>query len=1846
MLLLQLAASLILAVAAAQRVAAATTQLISNGDFESGNNGIWTANTLAGSKAAGVTNGSFPHLGAWDGYVGNSTNSIGSLFQVFSVPPCAGIATVTFYLNVGSSETTTTTKFDVMDVNFRTYSPDTVIAKLGTFSNLDKAANGVYTVRQFTYDLTAYRSQQILLQFYATNDLSNTTIFRIDDVTVAVTVDDVPAAPTGLIAAGTITSVLLGWTANSPNQTGFRIERKLGTSGTYSEIGVVPANQTVYEDKNLTYGQQYCYHVRAYNCAGTSAFSNERCATPLATPQLTAPPDGATITTSSATLQCNSVSAANGYSFQVGTTCGATDIASQANSVPSVALSNLPNGHYYWRVQASNTGQGADGVSSWSTCRSFTVAVLSLTVSTPNGGNPLQSGQTYTIAFQPSGDTSAIDHFDLAYSTVGGPPFTPIPGTLSSSASSGPWTVPACISTTHGRVQVHALNSSGTVLATGINPDDLTITDPSFGPPVAVIAGDQVTSPGKLNYYRSTGVTSSCYTYSWSTGDGQHASTPNATFTFNSPGATWVQLVVSDNIRPSSTASISVNVQSQVVGTGGGGSSGNTQPTMGADPVNLASGNYAYQHTDFHLPGIGAPLEFQRFYNSKFPNQNPYPLGYGWTFGPSITVTNIGTKAVVTYADGHTESYTNTGGAFVGDLGVFDQLIQNPDNTWLLITKEQTTNHLDITGRLTSITDRNGNITQLAYDGSTGRLSGITNTAGRFLLFNPYPGDDRRIGSVQDPLARQIFFGYDASTNLTAVTNAAGKVTQFSYDDQHHLTELRDNRGNLVIHNDYDTTLNVVKHQYDALTNHVFFSYDFTNWVTIQTNALGKLSAYRFDANLLLTNLVDEAAQQQDFGYDPNRNRVYVRDKNANELRYAYDALGNVTNKADALSNLTAIVYDGRNNPTRRVDALLNVTTFGYDDRGNLTSTTNALGLVSRVQYDPRGLPILLTDVRRFSTTNQYDPQGNLVAIIDAKGATNRFEYDPAGRKIRQIDALNHTNFFSYDENDNLLYTVNALGFTNSFTYDGNNNRTSSRDPRGATTTNIFDAKDHLVAVLAPLNHTNATRYDALDRKIVTLDSLGNPTSYTYDDIGDLSALTNALKEVTRFTYDRNGNQTSVIDPTGHYVTNSFDTLNRKTATINVSISTNLTLYDPLGRIVATTNANGQVTRFNYDAIGRLTNVLDAASQSVFFAYDQNGNRIRTTDPNGHTWTNVFDEWNRLAEQDDPDGNRTIFRYDLVGNLTNKITPNGDSLVYRYDALNRLTNIAYPTGLPVTFAYDPVGNRTNMVDGLGTTTWKFDLLNRLVSVTDPFSQTVSNNFDANGNRVSLTYPGSKVVNYGFDALNRMKALTNWLGGIVTYAYDSRGNLAAAINANGTTAGYGYDVANRLVGLTNSTPSASVIASYVLTLDGVGNHLQATHEQALSPILPNQTNSYAYDSDNRLTALDGQVVTRNSNGDLTGIGTNSFAYDFEDRLPQFAVSNASRTCGYDGLGNRLARTVNGQTRGFVLDRMGAPTQILLETDTNNAPVAYCVYGLGLAQRISSDGAVATYHFNIQGSTVALTDSVGDVTDSYAYDSFGVLANANGNSPQPFRYLGRYGIIDDSTGLLYARARYFNPQLGRFLTNDPVTGKDSDNQSLNRYVYALNNPLRLIDVSGLSPLDWQVANSTLAYFLASSDTQHERIIQWHPAEGIYGFLVQLSKTLHVPLRLETYVDTKFGGLAVGLYRVTPGASIDLKAVGGFVRVLQKVEDISLLHSIYENTTSEFESRGATASSLIDAWKNAPQSIAYGFQNPDAGIQALEAGLTSAAAVSIRFATFGLVEVHGPDLQQRIEQIVNGP
>ena len=126
--------------------------------------------------------------------------------------------------------------------------------------------------------------------------------------------------------------------------------------------------------------------------------------------------------------------------------------------------------------------------------------------------------------------------------------------------------------------------------------------------------------------------------------------------------------------------------------------------------------------------------------------------------------------------------------------------------------------------------------------------------------------------------------------------------------------------------------------------------------------------------------------------------------------------------------------------------------------------------------------------------------------------------------------------------------------------------------------------------------------------------------------------------------------------------------------------------------------------------------------------------------------------------------------------------------------------------------------------------------------------------------------------------------------------------------------------------------------------------------------------------------------------------------------------------------------------------------------------YYVYGLGLIGQEQS-GTYQNYHFDSRGSTVAMTDAKGVVTDRFEYDSYGGSLSHTGTSDTPFQFNGKYGVQTDPNGLLYMRARYYNPAIRRFVNQDVLFGDLNPGVSLNRFAYANGNPISLMDPFGL-------------------------------------------------------------------------------------------------------------------------------------------------------------------------------------
>jgi len=291
-----------------------------------------------------------------------------------------------------------------------------------------------------------------------------------------------------------------------------------------------------------------------------------------------------------------------------------------------------------------------------------------------------------------------------------------------------------------------------------------------------------------------------------------------------------------------------------------------------------------------------------------------------------------------------------------------------------------------------------------------------------------------------------------------------------------------------------------------------------------------------------------------------------------------------------------------------------------------------------------------------------------------------------------------------------------------------------------------------------------------------------------------------------------------------------------------------------------------------------------------------------------------------------------------------------------------------------------------------------------------------------------------------------------------YNYDAAsGRLMSLTQFNGTTVEYGYDDAYRLTSLENKN-SSNVIAGYAFTLDANGNRTGVEQDEPQAPTSTPSDAAYTYNTQkNRLQSDGTNSFNYDNEGQLaSGYGAN-YAFDYEHRLTAMGSSQFV----YDARGNRIQATRNGVVTRYTYDAAG---NLLAEADESNNITRYYIYGLGLLAMATPANQVYCYHFNATGSTVAITDSTRAVVNKYAYDAFGNITGqqeATGLS-QPFKYVGRYGVMAEPNGFYYMRARYYDPKVGRFISEDP-TGFDGGD--VNLYAYVQNNPVMGIDPSGL-------------------------------------------------------------------------------------------------------------------------------------------------------------------------------------
>lgn len=1032
----------------------------------------------------------------------------------------------------------------------------------------------------------------------------------------------------------------------------------------------------------------------------------------------------------------------------------------------------------------------------------------------------------------------------------------------------------------------------------------------------------------------------------------------------------------------------------------------------------------------------------------------------------------------------------------------------------------------DSEDRIQEIIDPDGHSIHYTYD-AIGDLVSVTNREGAITTFTYFSQLAHFLDRIIDPLGNVgIRSEYDENGRIIAIYDADGNRISVNHslaDSQEIITDARgnktivvyDNRGNVISETNAlgETTLNTYDEEGNLLSRTnpagetIQFTYDDRGNALSRTDDMGNKTQYDYNSFGQPTSITDPAGNVYTFQYDTSGNLIRRGEPTGSEFVYEYDSHGNMTKETDTLGFATLFQYDSAGNQISRIDPLGNKSTFTYDSLGNRTSKT-------RIRTDANGVKQTIT------TQSQYDTEGRLIRTTDPAGNVETFTHDQSGKLTEHRDKRGVVATHTYDVRGNKIRTEYDDGSFETAEYDEANNLLRQRDRNGNVQTFEYNAVNRVTHAVDPMGRENDREYDAAGR-INALILSGIRSEIEHDSgrvfskslsIDDPIATRPRITKITfedglttNLGYDQNGNITDFASSDGKNMSITFTQDNIAKQFVTADGTTTRIDFDAKSQPRAMTNPGGVDYTFTLDALGRITDAVDPLGGHTIYTYDEIGNKLSQTDANGNTTRWEYDNSGKVTRRTLPEGMSERFVYNQVGDMIEHTDFNGARTTFQYDTQGRIILKECSDGTSTQFNYDNEGRLTSVRDGRGTMNYQYDSYGRNTRVDLPEGSFIAYAYDERANRSSMTTP-SGTTRYTYDPLSRIQSITDISGGVTQYRYDDGARTTTIARPNGTRSITTRDGEGRTVTLIHSNAAGDVLNRYDVTYDEPNGHRvirentgrtvtyfydelhRLTREQIVDPVNGNETISYTYDAvGNRLTMTDATGVIRyvydrnnrllsagnvtysyDRNGNSTGKdgsdGHWTFVYDCDNRLTR-VVSPVGVTSAYsyDHDGARIASIENGVRTQFLIDKNVRFHQVVTDLDEANNPLVHYTYNdTQILSRKQLSGGESYYLEDPLQSIRQLTDAGGGITDTYRYDTFGRNLQTQESTPNRYRYLSEEN--DVATDLVYLRARYLDPETGRFLGVDPVQGYAHDPRSQHPYMYGFNDPTSFFDRSG--------------------------------------------------------------------------------------------------------------------------------------------------------------------------------------
>ena len=918
----------------------------------------------------------------------------------------------------------------------------------------------------------------------------------------------------------------------------------------------------------------------------------------------------------------------------------------------------------------------------------------------------------------------------------------------------------------------------------------------------------------------------------------------------------------------------------------------------------------------------------------------------------------------------------------------------------------------DAEGRVLTRRFADGGEERHAYPGEGGKYERIDPSGG--VTKRSWSADGAR-EEVIDALGNKTLIQTNHLGLPLSMIDPLGNETRMEYDRQGRLISLRDGAGRTT--------------RFEYLKDTIFRS------AIIRPDGSKQVNRYDDRMNLTEVRLGSQTIFQQT--YDPDGSIRSIKESGKPEERYAYDQAGRLLAQGNALGQQTRFEYDPQGNLVRKTNPSGGVTAYQYDRQKRLVGITDPTRGTTRYEYHPQGFLAKATDPAGGVKAFQYDAMGRVVATISPSGQKTQYEYDLLGRPVRTVFPDGRSERLTYDRVGNLIARISAEGLHQRFEYDPLGRLIQEKSAAGLEIGYRYDSRGNLVSWKDNAGGGEDFKYDGLGRPTEQKALIGSTMGYSYDPGDRLVSLVYPSGKAKRFSYDQRGYPSEVIEPEGNSARYAFDDAGRVLSMAHPSGGETRVAYDPMGNMIRSTDPLGRTIARTFDSAGRLRTVTLPQGQTIAYDYDPRG---------------------LVIEKILPDKKKIRYRYDRDGNPL-QIEDGTAAVRFERDSAGRVLKLDYPhLKKSLAYEYNAAGLISRFIDTEGrATVYEYDQANRLTSMIGAGGKTFRFAYDPKARLKSLTYPNGVRGDWEYDAENRVVRLTyadskgapllGW-----QYRYDADGNRIETVDQKGGRIRYRYDKAGQLV---EESPEGEEPVRY--SYSPGGNRI--TKEVA------KKTVAYRVGRGDQVVQAGQDTLVYDNQGNVMEIkgpgGARRYLYDPENRLIKVVTADKKEIAyGYGPTGERAWRKDASGLTLFITD--GVNLQAELREDLSPKTLYLHAPGVDRPVMMTREGRSSYFLPDATGNIMALTDEKGAVTAGYGYDAFGNMKKGPGPSANPFAFSARE--FDPATGLYYFRSRYYDPEMGRFISKDPVAPHLDRPLSLNPYLYAANNPLRYLDPYG--------------------------------------------------------------------------------------------------------------------------------------------------------------------------------------